>query len=63
MHFTRTRDEKHYGMEFCCDICNRKADEHPRWVGNNWWYLRYSETDEYPSMWICKECKEGFEDE
>ena len=61
MRFTRTRDEENYGAEICCDICNKLANQHPRWVGNNWWYVRYNIFDVFPSMWICKECKEELE--
>ena len=61
MHFTRTRNEQYPGMEFCCDLCNRKAEGHPRGIGNHWWYARYNEKDQFPSLWICDTCKESVE--
>ena len=59
MHFTRTRDEIHIGVEFCCDTCNRYRADEP--IANNWWYLRYNKKDKFPSMWVCPQCKESFE--
>ena len=61
MKFTRTRDEINTGMEFCCDTCNRKADDHPRYIGNHWWYVRYNAKDEHPSLWVCPKCKGDLE--
>ena len=58
MHFTRTRNEKFPGLEFCCDTCNKKAEGHPRSIANHWWYVRYNKKDKCPSLWICDPCKE-----
>ncbi len=54
MIFTAWFREKHRGLEFCCDWCNKQADD-----SHFWWYQRYSINDEYPSNWVCNECKES----
>ena len=57
MHFTITHEEKHTGMEFCCDTCNKRCIS----VNESWWYVRYNIFDKHPSMWICNDCKEEME--
>ena len=63
MFFTITHYEKHTGAEFCCDTCNKRYIETLRdgVIDGPWWYVRYNLTDEYPSLWICNNCKEGME--
>ena len=61
MHLTKTIDEEHIGAELCCDICNKQPPWNPKFVAYNWYYLRYSPADVFPSMWICPGCKEDLE--
>ena len=62
MHFTLTRNERFYGAELCCDLCNRLPKMHPRMLGNRWYYVRYDPKDMFPSLWICPECKEDLDE-
>tara|TARA_Y100001963_G_scaffold122888_1_gene172498 strand:- start:170 stop:355 length:186 start_codon:yes stop_codon:yes gene_type:complete len=60
MHFTLWIRENPAtrGMEMLCDWCNKSAIDNP--VGL-WYYQRYNIFDEYPSNWVCHECKESVE--
>jgi hypothetical protein len=50
MFFTWCGDEKHLGVEICCDICNDLL-ERPEI-----WYYRCVPDDEYPHMAVCTYC-------
>jgi len=54
MKFTSTSDEEFIGMEFCCDLCNKKPT--PPTAAFNWWYVRYKAKAVFPSLWVCPEC-------
>jgi hypothetical protein len=53
MHFTPWFREQYRGVELVCDWCNKGADD-----SGFWWYQRYSVDDQYPSNWVCNECKD-----
>jgi len=53
MHFTIQMAEKHRGMELNCDWCFSQC--------RYGWYQRFNISDEYPSNWVCTQCKESVE--
>ena len=60
MHYTfylleaqRTR-----GAELCCDWCNRMY--HSK-IKGRWYYQRYDKSDEWPSNFVCYDCRLAME--
>ena len=50
IYFTHCADEKHLGLELCCDLCNDLLQR------PEIWYYRYIPDDEYPAMAVCTYC-------
>ena len=60
MHFTfyLLEPAKTTGAELCCDWCNKKCHLS---LGDRWYYQRYNEEDEWPSNFVCYDCRVAME--